>query len=85
MNGTEWGTVDRNKLKLLTLNQLRHLRNSIYARHGYTFKDPDMDKYFRKIERDYKPNPEYNEVDLTHFERENIEIILEYEKSLKGL
>lgn len=37
-------------------DQLRLLRNAIYARHGYAFRSNDLDTYFRQYEW-YKPKP----------------------------
>ena len=65
-----------------TLDQLRVMRNEIYARYGHVFTAGGvMETYFEKQDW-YKPV--YNNVEhfLTDIERVNIQIILERERKL---
>ena len=65
-----------------TIVQLRILRNSIFAFHGYKFKSPDLKEYFNQKEW-YKPR--YDDVtdNLTDIEKLNIQIIMKREEELK--
>jgi hypothetical protein len=58
----------------------RRLRNEIYARHGKTFKDRELQRYFSSFEW-YKPDPAFNEKSLNEIERQNIAYIFNYEQS----
>ncbi len=53
---------------------LRILRNSIYARHGYIFKDQSLGNYFKRYSW-YKPR--YNNVNsmLSSIEKKNVQTI----------
>lgn|SRR5574337_201114 len=75
--------LERERLELLSLSQLKILRNSIYAFHGMIFKDPELDKYFRKYDW-YKPRPDFKETELNNIEKENIASIMGYEKELRA-
>ena len=74
---------DKYNLDLLTKDELRILRNSIYAKHGYIFKDENLSKYFEK-KSFYKPTvtkENWDDSVLTDVEIRNKDIILAYEKS----
>ncbi len=72
--------------RLLTASELRNLsnedlkimRNEIFARHGYIFKTNDMRTYFQN--QDWY-TPQYSNVNsmLTNIEQQNIELIKRYE------
>lgn len=64
----------------LFTEELRVLRNEIYARHGRVFKDAELQKTFAAMTW-YKPNPEYNDSMLTETEKANLKLIVEAEKS----
>lgn len=55
------------------------LRNSIYATHGYDFKDQKWKAYFSKMYEekgyDYMINSNFSESDFNEIERKNIELI----------
>lgn len=59
--------------------ELRLMRNTIYARHGYTFQSPDLQEYFAQFDW-YVPTtnvvPEY---DMSETELKNIALIKKYE------
>ncbi len=70
----QWDFVDKD------LAALKLLRNEIFARHNYTFKDAKLQKHFEAFEW-YEPtsNPD-NKVELNTIEKHNVELIktLEY-------
>jgi hypothetical protein len=67
------------ELKNINVYQLRIMRNSIFARHGYIFKSPELQRYFAQ-KSEYRPR--YTDVvaKLTAIEKQNIEKIKIYEK-----
>jgi hypothetical protein len=50
---------------------LRILRNEMYARHGRVFKDPELQKYFA-AQAWYKPDPEFKDEMLSEVEFKNL-------------
>jgi hypothetical protein len=56
----------------------RRLRNEIFARHGRTFKDPQLQSYFASQEW-YQPNAQFDLKMLTPIERANVQTIQRYE------
>ncbi|MCR4734109.1 MAG: YARHG domain-containing protein [Treponema sp.] len=56
----------------LPKNQIRYLRNLIYARHGYIFKNEELNDFFRKFNW-YKPNPDFTEAELNREEKNYID------------
>lgn len=63
----------------LNKQDLRIMRNEIFARHGYIFKTTEMKGYFERLSW-YKPI--YDDVtnQLTSVEKSNVEFIKGYEK-----
>ena len=61
------------ELKGKTIEELRILRNEIFAKKGYVFKDETLNDYFATKEW-YKPN-ENVQITLNNTEKKNIEII----------
>jgi len=59
--------------------ELRIMRNEIYARHGYSFKLADMREHFDSLEW-YMPMAVDVTTDLTKVEKENAAFIKRYEK-----
>lgn len=59
---------------------LRVLRNEIYARHGRIFKDADLQKYFES-QPWYKPNPDFKDDQLSEIEASNLAKIKSAEES----
>ena len=59
---------------------LRVLRNEVYARHGRIFKDPELQKYFA-AQAWYKPNPDFKDDQLNEIEAKNLTKIREAEES----
>jgi hypothetical protein len=59
--------------------ELRIMRNEIYARHGYSFKLADMREYFDKLDW-YMPAAVDITTKLSKIEKANAELIKRYEK-----
>ncbi len=65
------------------MNQLRLMRNEIFARYGYIFKSDDLKEYFSK-KIWYAPEHETVDHLLTEIDKGNIKRILHFENSLKN-
>ena len=63
----------------LFVEDLRVLRNEIYARRGRIFKDAALQKYFA-AQPWYQPNPEFKDEMLTETESKNLAVIKEVEE-----
>ena len=63
----------------LFVEDLRVLRNEIYARRGRVFKDAKLQKYF-EAQSWYQPNPEFKDDMLSEIETKNLAIIREVEQ-----
>lgn len=64
----------------LTLEQLRVLRNTIYARHGRKFKSADLRRFFSRFDW-YRPRyAEINPKVLSKTEKHNIALIQRMER-----
>lgn len=66
--------LDESDLATLSREEMRRLRNAVYARHGRTFDSVDLQRYFDSRPW-YKPRYDYNESDLTQTDRANIQLI----------
>jgi len=66
-------------LQGLFLEDVRKMREEIYARHGKVFKDPWTQKYFASLDW-YKANPSYTDASLSAVEKGNVAVIAAYEK-----
>lgn len=73
--------VTESFLKTLTQESTEILRNEIYARHGYIFKDVRLQYYF-SLQSWYEENPDFSTDDFNEFENSNILIILTHEKKM---
>lgn len=66
-----------------TKPQLRIIRNTIYALHGYNFKSEDLKQLFNDWGKNWYPkyevNPNFSEADLSEIEKYNVKLILEEE------
>ncbi len=62
----------------LFVEDLRVLRNEIYARRGRVFKDAGLQKYFM-TQAWYQPNPEFKDENLSEIEVKNLAVIREAE------
>ncbi len=88
-SNTVWGTqydwlstryVTHNDIAYMDGGQIRVLKNSIYARHGYIFQDSRLRNYFRSQSwyngwRKSVPNKEFNK-----YEQYNIQFLKKYER-----
>ena len=63
----------------LFVEDVRKMRDEIYARHGKVFKDQWTQKYFASFDW-YKANPNYSDASLTPIEKGNLVVIAAYEK-----
>ena len=66
-------------LRGLFLEDVRKMRDEIYARHGKVFKNEWTQKYFASFDW-YKPDPKFSEASLTPVEKQNLVTIAAYEK-----
>jgi hypothetical protein len=64
----------------LSGEELRRLRNAVYARHGRRFDAPDLQRYFEGRPW-YKPRDDYGESELTETDLANIKLIQTEENS----
>jgi hypothetical protein len=71
--------ISSDTLGELFVEDLRVLRNEIYARRGRVFKDAQLQKYF-SAQSWYKPNPEFKDDMLTEIEYKNLAVIREAEQ-----
>lgn len=65
--------------------ELRLLRNTVYAQYGYDFNNPDLKKYFSQFAW-YMPDPnlKMEDIQLTEKEKEFVEEILKKEINKNG-
>jgi hypothetical protein len=66
--------LEESDLISLSREELRRLRNAVYARHGRTFDSEDLQRYFEGRSW-YRPRSDYNEASLTDADRANIKLI----------
>src|ERR1051326_311834 len=71
--------ISRALLQGLFVEDVRKMRDEIYARHGKVFKDQWTQKYFQSFDW-YKANPSYSDAQLTSVEKNNLAVIANYEK-----
>lgn len=72
--------ITRALLNGLFVEDVRKMRDEIYARHGKVFKNEWTQKYFASFDW-YKPDPKFNEASLTSIEQQNLTTISRYEKT----
>ena len=78
----EWGDTSCEKLTYRDLGRygledLRLMRNWLYARHGYIFDSEDMREFFSGC---FWYRPVTKNVELTEIEKHNVELIKRYER-----
>jgi hypothetical protein len=71
------------ELRLLSLRDLRLLRNTIYARRGRAFKSPLLQEHFARMPW-YKVDPAYTDARLTKTDKRNVDLIRAVEKEFGG-
>ena len=65
----------------LSLNELRLLRNEVYARHGRQFQAVWLSQYFFS-QPWYQPNEDFKDEQLSGPDKQNVETIVAYEKKI---
>jgi hypothetical protein len=65
----------------LSLNELRLLRNEVYARHGRQFQAPWLSQYFYS-QPWYQPEENFKDEDVSGADKQNVETIVAYEKKI---
>ena len=70
--------LEQDKISDMFAEDLRNLRNEIFARHGRIFKSKDLQKYF-EAQSWYRPNPAFKDDMLSEIEYRNITLIKEVE------
>jgi hypothetical protein len=76
--------IDKSMLSGATLEELRIIRNSIYAKYGRKFKDKKIDDYFKQFKW-YIPKDNFIETELSNIEKKNVSIISKYENELNSV
>jgi len=71
---------DKNDLELLSIDELAFLRNSVYAKHGYVFKNETLARHFS--EYDWYAEGGFDLNNLTEMDQKNIKLVQNYEKML---
>jgi uncharacterized Zn finger protein (UPF0148 family) len=74
-----YSLLSENDLAGYTKHELNVMRNEIFARHGFIFKDPDLLMYFAQ-QKWYKPERLNVDNLLSKIEKENLETIKQVEK-----
>jgi serine/threonine protein kinase len=64
-------------------SDLQRLRNTVFARHGRTFKTPELQRYF-DTRAWYTPRFDYSDKELTPTDRFNLKLIMAAEKRPSG-
>jgi hypothetical protein len=70
----------KEEVENLKKGDLTIIRNSIYARHGYSFKNQPLRVFF-DAQSWYIPVHTNITSDFTEIEKQNIELLLRYEKN----
>ncbi|HEY2974240.1 MAG TPA: YARHG domain-containing protein [Pyrinomonadaceae bacterium] len=73
--------ISEQMLHGLSLNELRLLRNEVYARHGRQFQAPWLSQYFFS-QPWYQPNENFKDEELSGPDKQNVETIVAYEKKI---
>ena len=71
----------KSDLQKSSLKELRVMRNEIFAKHGYIFKDQDLTEYFSQFDW-YKPTEQNVDNLLTENDKANINLILQVESEI---
>jgi hypothetical protein len=71
--------LDPCELVSISASNLRIIRNSIFAKHGYVFHDAELKDYFSR-QSWYRPRSNYSDSELSIIEKDNINIIKKIEE-----
>ena len=74
-------SISEQMLHGLSLNELRLLRNEVYARHGRQFQAPWLSQYFFS-QPWYQPNENFKDEELSGPDKQNVETIVAYERKI---
>jgi len=74
-------SISEQMLHGLSLNELRLLRNEVYARHGRQFQAPWLSQYFFS-QPWYQPNENFKDEELSGPDKQNVETIVSYERKI---
>ncbi|MCI6609335.1 MAG: YARHG domain-containing protein [Ezakiella sp.] len=74
---TDKRCLENSELLEKTPEEINLIKNEIYARHGYIFKNAKLKKYFEAKDW-YNPDPNFSPAEFNEFERENILILSKY-------
>ena len=76
--------ISQNELAYLTNNQLRILRNLLFARHGHIFASQDLNVWFQTYCKDwYTPDHKVELNEFSEIEKDNLDRIITEENSRK--
>ncbi|NLM06775.1 MAG: YARHG domain-containing protein [Tissierellia bacterium] len=78
---TDREVISEDDLSGFDRGEISIIRNEIYARHGYVFKNKELQAYFEAYDW-YEPNPNFSEALFNGFEKENVTVISNYEKKM---
>lgn len=78
------GANSKENLDGKNLEELRIMRNEIFAKHGYIFNSEDLQEYFSAFEWYVAEHEDVNHL-LTESDKENIKLIIDQEEKLKAL
>lgn len=73
--------ISEQMLHGLSLNELRLLRNEVYARHGRKFQAQWLSQYFFS-QPWYQPDENFKDEELSGPDKQNVETIVAYEKKV---
>lgn len=73
--------ISEQMLHGLSLNELRLLRNEVYARHGRQFQAPWLSQYFFS-QPWYQPNENFKDEEVSGPDKQNVETIVAYERKI---
>lgn len=73
--------ISEQMLHGLSLNELRLLRNEVYARHGRQFQAPWLSQYFFS-QPWYQVNENFNDEEVSGSDKQNVETIVAYENKI---
>lgn len=80
---TFWRLLQPDELKALAPDELRAMRNEIFARYGYRFKDPALTARFSKF-KGYHPRMSSVDDFLSEIEQENVKRLAAAEDAARG-
>lgn len=73
--------ISEQMLHGLSLNELRLLRNEVYARHGRQFQAPWLSQYFYG-QSWYQPSENFKDEEVSGSAKQNVETIVAYENKI---